>query len=89
MHVPLKVGPTKNIYQFTQLRDHYKNKFIETAQKMTDLEAKVANLERSKLGVPKITGAYASLINSDLHDDLNVGRSESFIADNKVTSALQ
>jgi len=26
--VPLKAGPTKNIYQFTQLRDQYKNKFV-------------------------------------------------------------
>ena len=28
VQVPLKVGPTKNIYQFTQLRDAYKNKFV-------------------------------------------------------------
>ena len=28
VQVPMKVGPTKNIYQFTQLRDQYKNKFI-------------------------------------------------------------
>ena len=37
---------------------------------MTDLEAKFKDKRRGELGVPKITGAYASLINSDLHDDL-------------------
>ena len=37
--VPLKVGPTKNIYQFTQLRDQYKKKFVQTAQLMSKLEA--------------------------------------------------
>ena len=71
MQVPLKVGPTKNIYQFTQLRDAYKNKFVQTAQLMNELEAKVNNVSRGQLGAPKITGAYASLINSDLHDDFS------------------
>jgi hypothetical protein len=37
---------------------------------MTELEARVGNIERKHMGAPKITGAYASLINSDLHDNI-------------------
>ena len=36
---------------------------------MNKLDAKVANIDDSQVGEPQITGAYASLINSDLHDD--------------------
>ena len=47
VQVPLKVGPTKNIYQFTQLRDAYKNKFVQTAQMMNELEGQVNNVARN------------------------------------------
>ena len=36
---------------------------------MNKLDATVANIDESQVGAPQITGAYASLINSDLHDD--------------------
>ena len=38
---------------------------------MNELEGHVNNVARNQLGAPKITGAYASLINSDLHDDFS------------------
>jgi len=44
---------------------------------MTELDARVANMDRKHMGAPRITGAYASLINSDLHDDLDPTRSKS------------
>ena len=37
---------------------------------MTELEARVGKIDRKHMGAPKITGAYASLINSDMHDDI-------------------
>ena len=37
---------------------------------MNNLEAKVANIDPRNIPAPDITGAYASLINSDLHDDM-------------------
>ena len=30
----MKIGPTRNIYQFTQLRDNYKKKFVQTVSQM-------------------------------------------------------
>jgi len=39
--VPLKAGPTKNIYLFTKLRDQYKNKFVQTAHLIGSLEDEV------------------------------------------------
>ena len=41
---------------------------------MSDLEATSSNVPRNSMRIPKITGAYASLINSDLHDDLQIPR---------------
>jgi hypothetical protein len=46
---------------------------------MTELESRVSNVERKYMGAPRITGAYASLINSDLHDDLSPTRSNSHL----------
>ena len=37
---------------------------------MNNLEAQVANIDPRNLPAPDITGAYASLINSDLHDEI-------------------
>ena len=33
---------------------------------MSEFEAKVANFDRNMLGPPRITGAYASLINQEM-----------------------
>ena len=36
---------------------------------MSEFEAKVANFDRNMLGPPRITGAYASLINQEMQPD--------------------
>ena len=67
--VPLRLGPTKNLYQFTKLRDNYKQKFIQTSQEINAMVGGTFGLNRETMGPPPITGAFASLINSDLYED--------------------
>jgi hypothetical protein len=39
--VPPRLGPSKNLYQFTKLRDDYKQKYIETYQSTTVIDHKL------------------------------------------------
>ena len=62
------LGPSKNLYQFTQLRDQYKNKFIQASQNIADLDSRLQGMNIPKAGPPPLTGAYASLISNNLDD---------------------
>ena len=62
------LGPSKNLYQFTQLRDMYKNKFIQASQNNADLDSRLKGLQIAQAGPPPLTGAYASLISNNLED---------------------
>jgi hypothetical protein len=68
--IPPKLGPSKNLYLFTKLRDAYKHKFIETSQMMADVDLNLRGID-NKLSVhpPHLTGAYASLISNELFDN--------------------
>ena len=66
------VGPSKNLYKFTQLRDQYKNRFIQTSQRIADLNDQMRGINRSRTDTspPPLTGAYASLITNNLEAHL-------------------
>lgn len=64
--MPPRVGPNRNIYQFTKLRDDYKLKFIQTTQRMQMVENALNGVHPSQPETPKFDGVYGSLVMNDL-----------------------
>ena len=69
MHVPPRLGPSKNLYQFTQLRDSYKQKFIEASQMMTNVGALPINFEIEAASLAEAVERYGD-------DDFAAGGSD-------------
>ena len=43
LQFPNKLGPAKNLYQFSQLRDRYRDMYIVTAQKLSNVDQALNN----------------------------------------------
>lgn len=54
-------GVTRNLYQFTKLREQYRDQYISTAQQILDVNSKLGGKQPNSLEKPALSQAYASM----------------------------
>ena len=62
---PLTNGPARNLHHFTALREKYRDKYIETAQRCVDVDHNLRGFKDKSSNKPVIGGAYANLLQSE------------------------
>jgi len=63
---PRTCGPTKNLYQFSKLREQYRDKYIVAAKQLNEVDSAIKGRTSRLQENPQLSEAYANLFRDPL-----------------------